>query len=66
MRRGDRGGGAADAFAMRYSNPEEPRVALSDDRALLKVEADRVPTGDGVEIRYLMDPRLFGATREDA
>jgi hypothetical protein len=48
-----------DAFVMRYANPEEPRVALSDDRALLSVEMDRVPTGDGVDVRYLMDPRLF-------
>ena len=51
-----------DAFVMRHWNPEEPRVTLSDDRALLKVEFDRVPTGDGVEIRYLMDPRLFDVT----
>ena len=48
-----------DAFVMRYANPEAPRVALSDDRALLIVEFDRVPRGDGVEIRYLMDPQLF-------
>jgi uncharacterized membrane protein len=48
-----------DAYVMRYANPEEPRVRLSDDRATLSVAFDRIPTGDGVEIRYLMDPALF-------
>lgn len=48
-----------DAFVMRYANPERPRVALSDDRSVLTVAFDRVPPGDGVEIRYLMDPGLF-------
>lgn len=48
-----------DAYVMRYTNPEEPRVALSDDRSTLTVAFDRVPVGDGVEIRYLMDPSLF-------
>ena len=50
------------AFVMRYANPELPRVVLSDDRALLRVEFESVPAGDGVEIRYLMDPQLFGLT----
>jgi hypothetical protein len=54
-----------DAFVMRYANPEVPRVVLSDDRDLLSVEFDRVPTGDGVEIRYLMDPQLFGLTGDE-
>jgi uncharacterized membrane protein len=48
-----------DAFVMRYRNPETPRVNLSADRATLTVAFNRIPTGDGVEIRYLMDPRLF-------
>jgi uncharacterized membrane protein YgcG len=48
-----------DAYVMRYANPEAPRVALSDDRSTLTVAFDRIPTGDGVEIRYLMDPALF-------
>lgn len=48
-----------DAYVMRYANPEEPTVRLSPDRALLEVRFDRVPVGDGVEIRYLMDPALF-------
>lgn len=51
-----------DAFIMRYANPELPRVALSDDRSVLSVAFDRVPTGDGVEVRYLMDPALFSVT----
>ena len=48
-----------DAYVMRYANPEEPRVTLSSDRSTLTVAFDRVPAGDGVEIRYLMDPALF-------
>ena len=48
-----------DAYVMRYANPEQPRVALSADRQVLTVAFDRIPTGDGVEIRYLMDPELF-------
>ena len=48
-----------DAYVMRYANPEAPRVALSDDRRVLVVAFDRIPRGDGVEIRYLMDPALF-------
>ncbi len=48
-----------DAFVMRYANPEMPSVELSDDRSLLRVTFERVPIGDGVEIRYLMDPQLF-------
>jgi len=51
-----------DAFVMRFGNPEIPRVALSGDRSVLSVELDRVPSGDGVEIRYLMDPALFSVT----
>ncbi len=48
-----------DAYVMRYTNPEEPSVRLSNDRSLLEVGFSRVPVGDGVEIRYLMDPALF-------
>jgi uncharacterized membrane protein YgcG len=48
-----------DAYVTRYANPEEPRVTLSADRSVLEVEFSRVPAGDGVEIRYLMDPDLF-------
>ncbi len=48
-----------DAYVMRYANPEEPTVSLSDDRSVLEVAFGRVPAGDGVEIRYLMDPALF-------
>ena len=48
-----------DAYVHRYANPEEPRVALSEDRRVLTVAFDRIPGGDGVEIRYLMDPALF-------
>jgi uncharacterized membrane protein len=48
-----------DAYVMRYGNPEEPRVALSGDRRELTVAFDRIPSGDGVEVRYLMDPALF-------
>jgi hypothetical protein len=48
-----------DAFVHRYANPEAPRVALSEDRRKLTVTFDRIPPGDGVEVRYLMDPTLF-------
>lgn len=48
-----------DAFVHRYANPEEPRVSLSQDRSRLSVAFDRVPEGEGVEIRYFMDPALF-------
>jgi uncharacterized membrane protein YgcG len=48
-----------DAYVMRYANLEVPRVALSEDRRVLTVAFDRIPTGDGVEVRYLMDPALF-------
>jgi len=48
-----------DAYVMRYGNPEEPRVTLSPDRRVLTVAFDRVPRGDGVEVRYLMDPAIF-------
>lgn len=48
-----------DAFVHRYANPEEGRVWLSDDRSKLVVEFDLIPPGDGVEVRYLMDPSLF-------
>jgi len=48
-----------DAYVMRYANPELPTVRLSDDRSRLEVTFQRVPSGDGVEIRYLMDPALF-------
>jgi hypothetical protein len=48
-----------DAYVHRYANPEEPTVRLSDDRRVLSVAFDRIPSGDGVEVRYLMDPALF-------
>ncbi len=55
-----------DAYVMRYSNPEEPTVSLSSDRSTLRVSFERVPVGDGVEIRYLMDPSLFTLRGERA
>lgn len=48
-----------DAYIHRYANPEQPVVHLSDDRSTLTVALDRVPSGDGLEVRYLMDPALF-------
>ncbi len=48
-----------DAYVHRYANPEMPRVTLSDDRATLRVQFGRIPSGSGVEVRYLMDPALF-------
>jgi hypothetical protein len=48
-----------DAHVMRYSNPEHPLVRLSADRSTLTVAFKRIPTGDGLEIRYLMDPTIF-------
>jgi uncharacterized membrane protein len=54
-----------DAFVMRYDNPEEPRVTLSDDRSELRVVFDQIPRGAGVEVRYLMDPALFSVSGTD-
>ncbi|HET8984244.1 MAG TPA: DUF2207 domain-containing protein [Trueperaceae bacterium] len=48
-----------DAYVHRYFNIEQPRVSLSGDRSTLTVEFERIPSGSGVEIRYLMDPSLF-------
>lgn len=48
-----------DAFVHRYGHPEAPRVELSQDRSWLTVAFDRIPSADGVEIRYLMEPSLF-------
>ncbi len=48
-----------DAYVHRYQNPEKPTVTLSDDRSTLRVAFQRIPSGDGVEVRYLMDPALF-------
>ncbi|MEJ2287436.1 MAG: DUF2207 domain-containing protein, partial [Deinococcales bacterium] len=48
-----------DAYVHRYGNPEKPSVTLSNDRSTLTVAFDRIPAGDGVEVRYLMDPSLF-------
>ena len=48
-----------DAYVMRYANPEVPRVRLSADRSTLTVKFGHIPHGDGVEVRYLMDPRSF-------
>ncbi len=48
-----------DAFVHRFGNPESPTVRLAEGRNRLTVTFDRIPDGDGVEIRYLMDPMLF-------
>jgi len=48
-----------DAYVHRFGNPELPTVTLTSDRSSLMVSFNRVPSGDGVEIRYLMDPALF-------
>jgi hypothetical protein len=51
-----------DAYVHRFSNPEVPRVSLSEDRSRLGVAFSHIPDGDGVEVRYLMDPALFTVT----
>lgn len=48
-----------DAYVHRFGNPERPTVELSADRSRLTVRLGTVPSGDGVEVRYLMDPALF-------
>ena len=48
-----------DAYVHRFGNLELPEVSLSEDRRTLTVAFQRVPDGDAVEIRYLMDPALF-------
>jgi hypothetical protein len=47
------------AFVMTSADPDTPRVRLSKDRSTLGVKLDLIPHGDGVLIRFLMDPRLF-------
>lgn len=49
-----------DAYVHRFGNLELPVVVLSEDRRVLSVTFDRIPGNDAVEIRYLMDPALFG------
>ncbi len=48
-----------DAYVHRFGNTELPTVVLSADRSQLDVSFNRIPDGDGVEIRFLMDPALF-------
>jgi uncharacterized membrane protein len=48
-----------EAYVMRYQNPERPTVTLAEDRSRLEIRFQRIPRGDGVEVRYLMDPALF-------
>lgn len=48
-----------DAYVHRYANLDEPVVSLSADGRVLDVSFRRIPDGDGVEIRWLMDPVLF-------
>ncbi|UCH27104.1 MAG: DUF2207 domain-containing protein [Trueperaceae bacterium] len=55
-----------DAYVHRFTNPEEPTVDLSEQRSILKVSFDQIPSGDGVEIRYLMDPALFSIRGTEA
>jgi uncharacterized membrane protein len=55
-----------DAYVHRFTNPEEPNVGLSQQRSVLEVSFDQIPAGDGVEIRYLMDPSLFSVQGSEA
>ncbi|MDZ7704828.1 MAG: DUF2207 domain-containing protein [Trueperaceae bacterium] len=55
-----------DAFVHRFRNPETPTVTLSEDRDRLTVTFERIPDGDGVEIRYLMAPGLFERQGDEA
>jgi len=48
-----------EAYVMRYGNPELPIVTLAEDRSRLEIRFNRIPQGEGVEVRYLMDPILF-------
>ena len=47
------------AYVHRFGNLEKPQVNLSENRQQLNVHFNRVPSDDGVEIVYLMDPTLF-------
>ena len=51
-----------DAYVHTFSNPDKPVVNLSADRSELTVTYDRIPSGDGLEIRYLMPPENFTIT----
>ncbi len=48
-----------DAYVHRYANPEEGFAELSEDRSVLTVRFEQIPSGAGVEVNYMMDPRLF-------
>jgi len=57
--------GIYDAYVHRYSNLEDGRIWLADDRSRLTVDFDRVPPGDGVEVRFLMAPALFDTVGDE-
>lgn len=48
-----------DAYVHRYANLDLPVVELSADGRVLDVSFRHIPDGDGVEIRWFMDPDLF-------
>ncbi len=54
------------AYVHRFSNLEEPLVTLTSGRDELWVVFEQIPDGDGVEIRYLMDPMLFDRRGSEA
>ena len=55
-----------DAYVHRFGNLEKPTVVLSEDRTTLNLSFKKIRDGDGVEIRYLMDPVLFSVKGEEA
>ncbi len=55
-----------EAYVHRFGNPESPTVRLAEGRNRLTVTFDQIPDGDGVEVRYLMAPRLFDRRGSEA
>ncbi|MDZ7704829.1 MAG: DUF2207 domain-containing protein [Trueperaceae bacterium] len=55
-----------EAYVHRFDNPESPTVRLAEGRNRLTVTFDQIPDGDGVEVRYLMAPRLFDRRGSEA
>ena len=54
------------AYVHRYANPDPGRVWVAENGSKMTAQFDNIPPGDGIELRLLMDPALFGevATEE--
>jgi hypothetical protein len=46
-------------FVHRFAGSPKPKACLTADQTTLSVEAERIFTGDGLELRFLLDPAQF-------